>query len=119
MLELDSWVEIKEIAQVKAPVDLPACHLHGEPFQFLVQPLKVAQSMEMVLQELFLPLAASAAQIPLVLELKVQEQEEAPLLGHLCHHQDHPQLEVRPLGNLAWMAPFLDPLVVASEQVPV
>lgn len=38
-------------------------------------------------------------------------------MGRQSHQQDHPLLEVLLLGNLSWEAPFLDPPVLASEQV--
>lgn len=90
-------VEMEALLEVRARLEFPGCQ---GPFLVPVQHLVSARAVSMALQEVLLSLAAWGAQVPLVLVLKLQEQEEAPLLGHLRHNQEHPLLEVLPLGDV-------------------
>lgn len=117
--DLDSLVEIKDLVHVKAVLVLAACQLVRDPFLVLVQPLKTAQVLQTVLQELFLVLTALGAHSPPVPVVKVQEPEEVLHLGHLRRNQERLLREVFLPGNLRWQAPLMDPVVLASEQVSV
>lgn len=112
-------MEIEDLVLVEALLVLRVFQLVQDPFLVLVQPLKTAQVMQTVLQELFLALMALGAQMALVPVLKHQEQDEALQLGNLRHDQELPMPELFLLGNLRRKAPFVDPVVLASEQVSV
>lgn len=78
--DLDSLVEIKDLVHVKVVLVLAACQLVRDLFLVLVQPLKTAQVMQTVLQELFLALTALGAHSPLVPVVKVQVSVGLPVL---------------------------------------
>lgn len=98
-------------------VEFPASRIPQYHSLVLVQPLEVAATVSMVLQPLLLALAALTGAVPLVLVFMVQE--EPPRLAHLHHLQERPAPKLLSLGNLAWEVPYLHPLVVASDKVPV
>lgn len=118
-MALGHWAPVQDLVQVKEVVEIPASQLVRDPFLLLVRLLEVVAAVQMVLQEHFLALAPWETEMPVFLVLKVQDQVPLPRLGHQSHQQDHPLLEFLLLGNLGWEAPFLDQLVLASEQVTV